>query len=133
MEEKTVHIGLNASDLAAGILQRAAEEGRVVSIPSLGIELHPIQPVFAEKEKRADPVKSTVSFSAAAVLEEVLANGQTIEIPSLGIKIKSDMSNDQSGEPKSPVEIIRQQNPGAFIPTGAELAQMIKGRKEVER
>ena len=97
MEENTVHIELNVPDLAAGILQRAAEEGRVVSIPSLGIELHPIQPVLEKKEGLVDPVKSTVSFLAAAVLEKALANGQTVEIPSSGIKIKSD----QAGEPLS--------------------------------
>jgi len=40
------------------------------------------------------------------------------------------LSAKQPAEPERPVDIIRRQNPGAFIPTGAELAQILKNGKE---
>jgi len=44
-------------------------------------------------------------------------------------------SGDKSGktdksEPERPVDTIRRMNPGRFIPTGAELAEILKARED---
>ncbi|KKT26383.1 MAG: hypothetical protein UW11_C0014G0008 [Parcubacteria group bacterium GW2011_GWA2_43_9b] len=40
------------------------------------------------------------------------------------------LPDTKSNKPERPVDTIRRMNPGVFIPTGAELARMLKDRKK---
>lgn len=46
---------------------------------------------------------------------------------------KKDEQEKREGEEESPIDFIRRQNPGKFIPTGAELAKMLRERQKKEK